>query len=245
MLLAKNLLVPQQHQRQQRAASMLPTTSTLILPHPYMLECYPKRSRTLKQIRKMEEAVLAKVIDRSKWRSFPSGPSQCYERRERSSSSTGMRTTTTTTVGSGRTTVPTTEGDRRIIKLKIIDNTFYERLQLILAFRVAQHAATAATAANPHPAAATPRIPAGDPRPYWRMTKDIAILDQLESIELFRCTGILPKSMNHLIKLTRLQLDGCRVSYLLYRILYYGTVLYCFLAFLRFLTCILSCFNLT
>ena len=170
-----------------------------LLPHPYMQECYPRRSRTLNDIWKFENSVLKKIIGRSKWQSYPQGPSQCYERQEQSSNNE-MRTasTTTTTIGSGSSiTFPANEEeDRRITALIIVDNTFFERFRLHLAARAA------------------PWVLAGDLRPYWRMPKDIAILDQLESIELFRCSGTLPKSMNHLIKLTRLHLDGChRVSY--------------------------------
>ena len=209
------------------------------LPHPYMQECFPRSSRTLNDIWKFENSVLNnKIIGRSKWQSYPLRPRQkCYERQERSSNNE-MRTastTTTTTIGSSITFPANDEEDRRITALNMGDNTFVELLRLYLiekeAARVNHHTAPTLL----------PRVPSLHLRPYWIMTKDIAILDQLESIELFRCTGILPKSMNHLIKLTRLQLKDCRVSYY-YTVcmLYYGTVLCCFLAFLLFLTCIIS-----
>ena len=227
------------------AASSSPSSSAIagtktgapaltLLPHPYMQECYPRGSRTLNDILKFENSVLKKIIGRSKWQSYPLRPSQCYERQERSSNNE-MRTastTTTTTIGSGSSiTFPANEeGDRRITALIIVDNTFVELLRLYLIKKEAARV-------NHHTAPTLPRVPSLHLRPYWIMTKDIAILDQLESIELFRCTGILPKSMNHLIKLTRLQLKDCRVSYY-YTVcmLYYGTVLCCFLAFLLFLT---------
>ena len=212
------------------AASSSPSSSAIagtktvapaltILPHPYMQECYPRSSRTLNNIRKNENSVLNKIIGRSNWQSYPQGPSQCYERQERSSNNE-MRTastTTTTTIGSGSSiTFPVNEEeDRRITALNMGDNTFFERFRLHQMHIV------------PMPVG-IPRVPSFHLRPYWIMTKDIAILDQLESIELFRCSGTLPKSMNHLTKLTRLHLDGChRVSYY-YTVcmLYYGTVLY-------------------
>ena len=212
------------------AASSSPSSSAIagtktvapaltILPHPYMQECYPRSSRTLNNIRKNENSVLKKIIGRSNWQSYPQGSSQCYERQERSSNNE-MRTastTTTTTIGSGSSiTFPVNEEeDRRITALNMGDNTFFERFRLHQMHIV------------PMPVG-IPRVPSFHLRPYWTMTKDIAILDQLESIELFRCSGTLPKSMNHLTKLTRLHLDGChRVSYY-YTVcmLYYGTVLY-------------------
>jgi len=152
-----------------------------------MEECYPKRSRTLTEIKMMEESVLLKLIDRSKWRSFPSGPRQCYEK-------------------GGITD--------RVITLKIVDNTFYERLQLILAFRNHHHnnnyngGGGARGILGGNGGNHLPRMIG--PRPMWRMTKDIAIMDKLQTIELYRCTGKLPRSMNYLTKLTRLRLDGCR-----------------------------------
>ena len=209
------------------AASSSPSSSAIAgtktvapaLTHPYMQECYPRSSRTLNNIWKNENSVLNKIIGRSNWQSYPQGPSQCYERQERSSNNE-MRTastTTTTTIGSGSSiTFPVNEEeDRRITALNMGDNTFFERFRLHQMHIV------------PMPVG-IPRVPSFHLRPYWIMTKDIAILDQLESIELFRCSGTLPKSMNHLTKLTRLHLDGChRVSYY-YTVcmLYYGTVLY-------------------
>ena len=83
------------------------------------------------------------------------------------------------------------EEDRRITALNMGDNTFFERFRLHQMHIV------------PMPGG-IPRVPSFHLRPYWTMTKDIAILDQLESIELFRCSGTLTKSMNHIIKLTRL-----------------------------------------
>ena len=69
-----------------------------LLPHPYMQECYPRRSRTLNDIWKFENSVLNnKIIGRSKWQSYPLRPRQkCYERQERSSNNE-MRTASTTT----------------------------------------------------------------------------------------------------------------------------------------------------
>mmetsp|Transcript_1070 Transcript_1070/g.1219 ORF Transcript_1070/g.1219 Transcript_1070/m.1219 type:complete len:882 (+) Transcript_1070:735-3380(+) len=164
--------------------------TTLVVPHPYMEVCYPKRARTLPEIQLMEGSVLRKLLDRSKWRSFPSGPRQCYEKGGYAHND-------------------------RVITLKIVDNTFYERLQLILAFRNHHnhhHNALGGGNGAPHglhiQPGALPRMIG--PRPMWRMTKDIAILDQLQTMELYRCTGKLPRSMNYLTKLRRLRLDGCR-----------------------------------
>ncbi|OEU12103.1 hypothetical protein FRACYDRAFT_244363 [Fragilariopsis cylindrus CCMP1102] len=167
--------------------------------HPYMELTYPKRIPTIQQIQRMEESVLLKLIDRSKWRSYPSGPQQCYEKSQ-----------TNTNSNPGGSSI----SSRRITHLKIIDNTFYERLQLILAFRNAAAANRNANNRNNrnHDHLEQLQLPPRilGPRPMWRMTKDIAILDQLQIMELYRCTGRLPKSMNYLNCLQRLQLDGCR-----------------------------------
>jgi hypothetical protein len=173
----------------------------VLLSHPYMEINYPKRIPTIEQIQRMEDSVLLKLIDRSKWRSYPSGPQQCYEK-----SNIDFDFDFPFTNANANANLPPKGSGSRITHLKIIDNTFYERLQLILAFRDAAAQANNANARINH--VQLPRIVG--PRPLWRMTKDIAIMDRLKVIELYRCTGQLPKSMNYLNRLTRLQLDGCR-----------------------------------
>jgi hypothetical protein len=186
------------------AAELQPLLAVVSHHHPYMELNYPKRLPTIQQIQRMEESVLLKLIDRSKWRSYPSGPQQCYEKSQTNTNSNP----TGSSISSRRTT-----------HLKIIDNTFYERLQLILAFRNAAAANRGNNANNRnnrnhdhHDRLLQLQLPPRilGPRPMWRMTKDIAIMDQLQIIELYRCTGRLPQSMNYLNCLTRLQLDGCR-----------------------------------
>ncbi|OEU21236.1 hypothetical protein FRACYDRAFT_234861 [Fragilariopsis cylindrus CCMP1102] len=157
----------------------------VVLHHPYMELNYPRKIPTMEEIQTMEASVLLKLIRRSKWRSFPSGPQHCYEKSQ-----------TNTIIN------PAGDGDgssissRRITHLKIIDNTFYQRLQEVLA---------PPRILGQRPILAPPTI-LGQ---RWIMTKDIAIMDQLQVIELYRCTGTLPESMNHLNCLVRLQLDGC------------------------------------
>ena len=140
----------------------------VVLHHPYMELNYPRKIPTIEQIQRMEDSVLLKLIDRSKWRSYSTGPQQCYEKSQTN-------------------TIINPTGCQRITHLKIKDNTYWERLQNILA----------------------PQRTLGY-RPMWRMARDIAIMDQLQIIELYHCTGPLPESMNYLNCLVRLQLDGCR-----------------------------------
>ena len=173
-----------------------PAAELVVLHHPYMEDNYPGKIPTMEEIQRMEESVLLKLIDRSKWRSYPSGPQHCYEKSQ-----------TNTIIN------PAGDGDgdgssiisRRITHLKITDNYFYQRLQEILAFR---NAAAANRNHDHHEQLQLPPRILG-PRPTWIMTKDIAIMDQLQVIELYCCTGRLPQSMNHLNCLVRLQLDGC------------------------------------
>ncbi|OEU16897.1 hypothetical protein FRACYDRAFT_239493 [Fragilariopsis cylindrus CCMP1102] len=139
----------------------------VVLHHPYMELNYPRKIPTIEQIQRMEDSVLLKLIDRSKWRSYSTGPQQCYEKSQTN-------------------TIINPTGCQRITHLKIKDNTYWERLQNILA----------------------PQRTLGY-RPMWRMARDIAIMDQLQIIELYHCTGPLPESMNYLNCLVRLQLDGC------------------------------------
>jgi hypothetical protein len=206
----------------------------LLVSHPYMEINYPKRIPTIEQIQRMEESVLLKLIDRSKWRSYPSGPQQCYEKSNTNTINHYLNNNSNSNNNNHNNLTsppppPGPSGDvvdggnrRRITHLKIIDNTFYERLQFILAFRYANRNANNNRNNNNNnnnrqhhhvrqqqQQQQLPRIIIG-PRPMWRMTKDIAIMDQLQIIELYRCTGRLPKSMNYLNHLIRLQLDGCR-----------------------------------
>ena len=46
-------------------------------------------------------------------------------------------------------------------------------------------------------------------RRIWRMPMTISYLDKLQTMELYRCTGKLQRSMKYLNKLTRLRLDRC------------------------------------
>ncbi|OEU10388.1 hypothetical protein FRACYDRAFT_247442 [Fragilariopsis cylindrus CCMP1102] len=171
-----------------------PAAELVVLHHPYMELNYPGKIPTMEEIQTMEDGVLLKLIGLSKWRSYQTGQQHCYEKSQ-----------TNTIIN------PAGDGDgdgssissRRITHLKIIDNSFHGRLELLLAFRDA-----AAAAANNGNNANNNRRILG-PTPIWSMTKDIAIMDQLQIIELYRCTGTLPKSMNHLNCLVRLQLDGC------------------------------------
>ena len=82
------------------------------------MEYHNNHERTLEQIQKMEESVLLKLIDRSKWRSYPSAPQQCYEK---SNIDFDFDFTTNTYIpGSG------SGSGSRITHLKIINNTFYK-----------------------------------------------------------------------------------------------------------------------
>jgi hypothetical protein len=201
------------------AAELLPLLAVVSHHHPYMELNYPKRIPTIQQIQRMEESVLLKLIDRSKWRSYPSGPQQCYEK-----SLTNTNTNANPTgdgdgdvVVDGSRSSSRSISSRRITHLKIIDNTFYERLQLILAFRNAAAANRNANNRNNrnhdhHDHLLQLQLPPRilGPRPMWRMTKDIAILDQLQIMELYRCTGRLPKSMKMPRHFTyRMQLEEC------------------------------------
>ena len=178
-----------------------PAAELVVYHHPYMELNYPRKIPTMEEIQRMEESVLLKLIDRSNWRSYPSGPQHCYEKSQ-----------TKTIIN------PAGDGDgssiisRRITHLKITDNYFYQRLQEILAFRAAANRNANNRNNRNHDHHEQLQLPPRilGPRPTWIMTKDIAIMDQLQVIELYCCTGRLPQSMNHLNCLVRLQLDGCR-----------------------------------
>jgi hypothetical protein len=45
--------------------------------------------------------------------------------------------------------------------------------------------------------------------PLWEMPADIAVLDQLQTMELFHCTGELPDTVNYLTRLQTLKLKSC------------------------------------
>ena len=79
----------------------------------------------------------------------------------------------------------------RVIALKIVDNVHHEREQILWAFRNGIN------------------VQGMHIRRRWCMPETISYLDQLQTMDLYRCTGKLPQSMNYLTKLTRLRLHHC------------------------------------
>jgi hypothetical protein len=180
--------------------------NTQIVEHPY-LDASPssrRRPLTLSNILQAERHTLRELKRRSGWRVYPRGPSRCFTqikaRGEENDSDEEDDNETPSSSSPNSSSSPDSQRQMgRVRSLTLNDLTVYALLEVLDTYL---HNNRRWRPNLPRPA--VPPTP-----PPWTMPDDIAILDQLQTMELFQCTGALPDSMNHLVRLKSLKLRSC------------------------------------
>ncbi|KAG7362119.1 hypothetical protein IV203_025785 [Nitzschia inconspicua] len=174
------------------------------LKHPY-LDAMSRRRRpmTLSEILLAERRLLRDLKLRSGWEVYPRGPPQYFtqiqaktqEDRDNEDREDGATM-------SSSAHPPSSQDDchvGRVNSLTLNDLTVYALLEVLDRYLHSSR--------RWRPSIIGPVVPPTPPP--WTMPEDIAILDQLQSMELFQCTGAMPESMNHLLHLERIKLRSC------------------------------------
>jgi hypothetical protein len=182
-----------------------------------------RRTYTLSSILLAERRVLRDLQRRSGWKVYPRGPSKCYtqvkERNDHDNSTddddvddddddddnidvdTNSDTLNIRICNPQQQQEPIQMG--RVNSLTLSDLTVYALLDVLDIYLHNNRNNDGRRRQN------NPRPTVPPSSPPWTMPADIAVLDQLQTMEVFQCTGTLPESMNYLTRLRSLKLRSC------------------------------------